>query len=280
MNIGASIKKNNISLDPDLLGKGATTALAGGQPLLTMQEVMAVLKSLPAGPTNLPAGDKNFKEVKEEVGYAIGMNFGQAMKSQGVELDVATLVKGLKDTLAGGATLLTTNEETDVFTALRAKLQEKQAAQMKEQTALMKEQGDLNLQEGPAFLAKNKGEPGVITLTNGLQYKIITAGTGPKPKLTDTVNVNYRGTLVSGLEFDASAPGSPISFPLTGVIRGWTEILQLMPAGSKWKVFIPSDLAYGERGFPPKIAPNATLIFEIELLSIEPPPASPPAPPK
>jgi FKBP-type peptidyl-prolyl cis-trans isomerase len=128
----------------------------------------------------------------------------------------------------------------------------------------------VNKKEGEAFLAANKSKPGVVTLPSGLQYKILTAGTGPKPTATDSVNCNYRGTLIDGKEFDSSYKrGKPVTFPVTGVIKGWTEALQLMPVGSKWQLFIPSDLAYGDRGAGADIGPGATLVFEVELISIE-----------
>jgi len=137
-----------------------------------------------------------------------------------------------------------------------------------------------NKQEGEAFLAANKTKEGVVTLPSGLQYKILTQGTGPKPTASDSVVCNYRGTLISGTEFDSSYKrGEPATFPVSGVIKGWTEALQLMPVGSKWQLFIPSDLAYGERSPAPEIGPDSTLIFEVELLSIQnksadqPPPA-------
>ena len=134
----------------------------------------------------------------------------------------------------------------------------------------MQQAGDANKKEGEAFLAANKGKDGVVTLPSGLQYKILTAGTGPKPTASDSVVCNYRGTLINGTEFDSSYKrGQPATFPVTGVIKGWTEALQLMPVGSKWQLFIPSDLAYGERGAGADIGPNSTLIFEVELLSIE-----------
>lgn len=199
------------------------------------------------------ADDGTLKTEKDKTSYAVGVYFGNSVKTVGVELDNDVVVKGMKDTLAGGATSLTSNEVHEILTALPAKIGAKKA------------------REGEDFLAKNKADPGVVTLTNGLQYKIITAGAGPIPKLTDTVTVNYRGTLINGDEFDASPPGKPISFPLVGVIPGWTQILQLMPTGSKWKVFIPSNLAYGERGAGGKIGPNSALIFDIELVSINPP---------
>jgi FKBP-type peptidyl-prolyl cis-trans isomerase len=134
----------------------------------------------------------------------------------------------------------------------------------------MKEAGEANKKEGDTFLATNKTKPGVVTLPDGLQYKIIKEGTGPKPTATDTVTVNYRGTLIDGKEFDSSYKrGEPATFPVGGVIKGWTEALQLMPVGSKWELYIPSDLAYGARGAGADIGPNSTLIFEVELLSIK-----------
>jgi FKBP-type peptidyl-prolyl cis-trans isomerase len=153
---------------------------------------------------------------------------------------------------------------------------------MKEKTiAHNKEVGDKNMKEGEAFLAENKKKEGVVTLPSGLQYKVITAGTGKKPKATDTVTTQYRGTLIDGTEFDSSYKrGQPTTFPVAGVITGWTEALQLMPVGSKWQLFIPSNLAYGPRGAGHLIGPNATLVFEVELLSIEDTTKSPKAPTK
>jgi FKBP-type peptidyl-prolyl cis-trans isomerase len=134
----------------------------------------------------------------------------------------------------------------------------------------MKVAGEMNKKESVEFLAANKAKDGVVTLPSGLQYKILTAGTGPKPTASDTVVCNYRGTLISGTEFDSSYKrGQPASFPVNGVIKGWTEALQLMPVGSKWQLFVPSDLGYGDRGAGADIGPGATLIFEVELLSIQ-----------
>ena len=139
-----------------------------------------------------------------------------------------------------------------------------------QETAACRPSGEKNKTEGDAFLAANKAKEGVVTLPSGLQYKIITAGTGPKPTLEQTVVCHYRGTLIDGKEFDSSYKrGQPATFPVKGVIKGWTEVLQLMPVGSKWQVFIPSDLAYGERGAGADIGPNATLVFEIELVAIK-----------
>jgi FKBP-type peptidyl-prolyl cis-trans isomerase len=134
----------------------------------------------------------------------------------------------------------------------------------------MKVAGEMNKKEGVEFLTANKSKEGVVMLPSGLQYKILTAGSGPKPTASDTVVCNYRGTLISGAEFDSSYKrGQPASFPVNGVIKGWTEALQLMPVGSKWQLFVPSELGYGDRGAGADIGPGATLIFEVELLSIQ-----------
>lgn len=199
---------------------------------------------------------------KDRASYALGMNFGSGLKAQSAELDSAMVLRGLKDVLAG-KTLLTQDQE-------RAALAELQADMQKQTEAKMQQLGEANKKEGDAFLAANKTKAGVVTLASGLQYKILQEGTGPKPSASDTVVCNYRGTLVNGKEFDSSyRHGQPASFPVGGVIRGWTEALQLMPVGSKWELFLPPDLAYGQRGAGPDIGPNATLIFEVELLSIQ-----------
>ncbi len=199
------------------------------------------------------ADDGTLKTEKAKTSYALGVYYGNNTKSIGLDVDTDTLLKGMKDAMSGASTSLTSNEVREILTALPAKI------------------AAIRAKEGEDFLAKNKTQPGVVTLPNGLQYKIITAGKGPMPKPTDTVAVNYRGTLINGEEFDASPPGEPHPFAVSGVIPGWTQILQLMPTGSKWKVFIPSNLAYGERGAGGKIAPNSALIFDIELVAVNPP---------
>lgn len=203
------------------------------------------------------------KTQKDKFSYAIGMKMGANFKKQSVAIDPVVLSRGLKDAMAGGKTLLTDDEAQAAIMAVQKDLHEKQQAAM--QIA-----GEANKKEGEAFLAANKAKEGVVTLPSGLQYKILTAGTGPKPAASDSVVCNYRGTLINGNEFDSSYKrGQPATFPVSGVIKGWTEALQLMPVGSKWQLFIPSDLAYGERGPGPEIGPNSTLIFEVELLSIQ-----------
>jgi FKBP-type peptidyl-prolyl cis-trans isomerase len=215
---------------------------------------------------------------KDKFSYALGMSQGTGMATNfhklGVEFNPALIIQGLKDGLAGGKTQLTEEEA-------RAIIMEVQNDVQKQQQEKVKQLGDTNKKEGDAFLAANKAKEGVVTLPSGLQYKILTAGTGPKPALTDTVSCNYRGTFVNGTEFDSSYKGGkPVSFPVNGVIKGWTEALQLMPVGSKWQLFIPSDLAYGPGGRP-GMPPNSTLVFEVELLSVQekkPEAAAPDAP--
>jgi FKBP-type peptidyl-prolyl cis-trans isomerase FklB len=207
------------------------------------------------------------KTQKEKFSYAVGMNTGQRMaesfKKQSVPYDPAIIARGLKDGLAGSKTLLTDDEARAAIKAVQEEVGKAQQAKLQEEGAVNKKQGD-------AFLAANKGKEGVVTLPSGLQYKIIKAGSGPKPTVNDTVVCNYKGTLIDGKEFDSSYKrGQPATFPVGGVIKGWTEALQLMPVGSKWQLFIPSDLAYGDRGAGADIGPDSTLVFEVELMSIE-----------
>ena len=214
--------------------------------------------------------------AKQKASYAIGMNWGNGLHRQGIDVDNDALFQGMKDALAGGKTLLTEDEARSALMALQSEMQAKQQAKAAQE-------GEANKKEGDAFLAANKSKEGVVTLPSGLQYKILTPGTGPKPTASDSVVCNYKGTLINGTEFDSSYKrGEPATFPVTGVIKGWTEALQLMPVGSKWQLVIPSDLAYGPRGTPGgPIGPNATLIFEVELISIKdknPPPDKAPAP--
>jgi FKBP-type peptidyl-prolyl cis-trans isomerase FklB len=200
---------------------------------------------------------------KDKLSYAIGLNIGRSLEKDAIEVDPEIVAQGFKDALAGGKTLLTDEEAKAAIVALQADLRKKQ-----EET--MKAAGEMNKKQGDAFLAANKAKEGVVTLPSGLQYKIVTPGTGPKPAATDTVVCNYRGTLIDGTEFDSSYKrGQPATFPVGQVIPGWTEALQLMPVGSKWQLFIPPDLAYGERSPSPVIGVNSTLIFDIELLSIQ-----------
>jgi FKBP-type peptidyl-prolyl cis-trans isomerase FklB len=215
------------------------------------------------------------KTPKDKASYAIGVNIGKGLHRDSVDVDPAILMRGLRDALSGGKTQMTDDEVKAAMVALQADLRKKTEAKM----AI---EGEANKKAGDAFLAANKAKEGVTALPDGLQYKILQTGTGPKPTAADTVVCNYKGTLLDGTEFDSSYKrGQPATFPVGQVIKGWTEVLQLMPVGSKWEVFIPSDLAYGPQG--PRqggpIGPNATLVFEIELMSIQPKGATPPPPP-
>ena len=195
------------------------------------------------------------KTDTEKNGYSLGYDIGRSLKRKLVEVDAGAAGQGMKDALGGAAPALSEQEIQQRFDALR----QESARRIPEK----------NLKDGEAFLARNKGGKGVKTTASGLQYKVITAGKGKQPKAEDTVTVNYRGTLIDGTEFDSSyTRGQPATFPVKGVIPGWTEALQLMKEGSKWMLYIPSNLAYAERGAGPMIGPNSALVFEVELLSI------------
>jgi FKBP-type peptidyl-prolyl cis-trans isomerase FklB len=203
------------------------------------------------------------KTQKDKVSYAIGMNIGMGMKKDSLDVDPVILARGLKDALSGAKPLMTEAEMVSVMNDLRTQMTAKKQAETQRIS-------EANKQAGQQFLSANKAKPGVVTLPSGLQYTIVKEGTGPKPTATDSVVCNYRGTLVNGTEFDSSSKhGGPATFPVSGVIKGWTEALQLMPVGSKWELYVPSDLAYGERSPGAEIGPNSTLIFEIELLNIQ-----------
>jgi FKBP-type peptidyl-prolyl cis-trans isomerase FklB len=260
----------------------AAVLLAAGTMLATSvsaQQTPAATTQNPSSTTSKPSASKTatpakpaaaapaFKSRKEKFSYALGMNFGAGwrdrLKSQNVDYDSALLLEGFKDALTDSKTRLTTEESQAVLKEVGAELQ-------KEQQAKMKEAADKNKTDGEAFLAANKEKEGVVTLPSGLQYKILTEGNGPKPTASDTVVCNYKGTLINGTEFDSSYKrGKPATFPVGRVIKGWTEALQLMPVGSKWQLFIPADLAYGANGAGGDIGPNSTLIFEVDLLSIQ-----------
>ncbi|MDH5768788.1 MAG: FKBP-type peptidyl-prolyl cis-trans isomerase [Nitrospirota bacterium] len=203
------------------------------------------------------------KDQKDKVSYSIGTNIGNNFKKQSVDINPDALVQGIKDALSGEKALMTEQEMNETMKAFQQEMMTKQAE-------LAKIVGEKNKTEGDIFLAENKKKKGVITLPSGLEYKVINEGSGAIPKLTDKVTVHYRGTLIDGTEFDSSyRRGQTATFPVNGIIAGWKEALQLMKAGSKWQLFIPPTLAYGERGAGRTIGPNATLIFDIELLSIE-----------
>ncbi|MBI4685523.1 MAG: FKBP-type peptidyl-prolyl cis-trans isomerase [Nitrospirae bacterium] len=199
---------------------------------------------------------------KDKISYSIGLDAGKNLKKQEIDINPEVLAKGLKDGLSGAKPLMTDQEVQETMTSFRNELMSKQQDRIK----MLAEK---NKKEGEAFLSENKKKEGIKTTKSGLQYKVIKEGTGKTPKADDTVTVNYRGTLIDGTEFDSSYKrGEAATFPVTGVIAGWTEVLQLMKEGSKWQLFIPSNLAYGERGAGGVIGPFAVLIFEVELVSV------------
>ena len=218
-----------------------------------------LLGAVSTGAQEAPA----LKDQKEKLSYLIGMDIGRNFKRQSIDIDPEILGRGIKDGLSGAKPLLSDQEAKEVLAAFEKVMRAKQEESRKVL-------GEKNKKEGEAFLAANKAKEGVKTLGNGLQYIVNKPGTGKKPQPADTVTVHYRGTLIDGTEFDSShRRGQPATFVLNRVIPGWREGLQLMEEGAKWKLFVPPSLAYGEQGSPPAIGPNAVLIFEVELISIQ-----------
>jgi FKBP-type peptidyl-prolyl cis-trans isomerase FklB len=200
------------------------------------------------------------KDQKDKVSYSLGLNIGFNLGRQNVPINPDALVAGIKDAIANKPQL-TPDQIKETMTAFEKDMEQKQKAA-----------ADKSASEGTKFLEENKKKEGVKTTASGLQYKVVKEGTGAQPKASDTVTVNYRGTLINGTEFDSSYKrGEPATFPVNGVIKGWTEALQLMKAGSKYQLFIPPNLAYGERAVGPDISPNSTLIFDVELMDVKPP---------
>jgi FKBP-type peptidyl-prolyl cis-trans isomerase FklB len=223
-------------------------------------EGIAGQKAVAAQPANANAvSGKAMPQVDmKKVSYIIGTQIGSSIKTQGVEVDIESLISGLKDALTGRELAVNQEESKKVMIAFQQYMLAKQAAERAK-----------NLAEGQAFLEANKTKEGVKVLPSGLQYKVIKEGTGETPKAEDKVRTHYRGRLLDGTEFDSSYKSNkPVEFPVTGVIKGWTEALQLMKVGSKWELYIPAELAYGERGRPSVIPPNSALVFEVELLDI------------
>ena len=227
----------------------------------------AIAASLLLAPSLLRADDA-FKSDQDKVSYSIGVDMGRNLHRQEIPVNPDVLVQGIRDGIAGGKDMKMTDDEMKAtmqtfIAGMRSKMQAKQAAM-----------GADNKSKGDAFLAENKKKEGWQTTASGLQYKVLTTGTGDKPKATDTVVTQYRGTTIDGNEFDSSYKrNEPAEFPVNAVIKGWTEALQLMPVGSKWQLAIPSELAYGENA-PPQIGPNSVLLFDVELVAIKKPEAS------
>jgi FKBP-type peptidyl-prolyl cis-trans isomerase FklB len=223
-----------------------------------LSPVVCVAALLAVAVPGIAADKPELKTEPEKNGYSAGYDIGRSVQRQIADVDAEAMARGLKDAMSGTAPALPEQEMQQRFMTVR----QESARKIVEK----------NKKDGEAFLAKNKGEKGVKTTASGLQYKVITAGKGKQPAAEDTVTVNYRGTLVDGTEFDSSYKrNQPATFPVKGVIPGWTEALQLMKEGSKWMLYLPSTIAYGERGAGNMIGPNSALIFEVELLSINKP---------
>jgi len=234
----------------------ATLLLAG--PCFAQQSGAA-----PAPSPQQPQLQKPQLTLQQKVSYGIGLSLGRSLKRDGLEVDPKLVLQGLQDGLAGREPLVSLQELQAAFQQLQAQLQAKQQAALQ---ALAKK----NLEEGQRFLENNKKRKGVVTLKSGLQYEVLKSGNGPSPKPTDVVRTHYVGKLIDGTVFDSSvARGEPATFRVDRVIKGWSEALQLMKVGDKWRIYIPADLAYGGRGVPPRIGPNSVLIFDVELLGIE-----------
>ena len=217
------------------------------------------------GSASLPAQGATLKTDQDKVSYMVGYQIGSNFKRDGLDVDTNMMLVGLKEAMAGTKSTLSPEDSQKLMQDLQKNLAAK--AESKRKT-----DGDKNTADGKKFLADNAKKSGVKTLPSGLQYKVVTEGKGDSPKATDTVSTNYKGTLIDGTEFDSSYKrGQPAKFPVNGVIKGWTEALQLMKPGSKWQLFVPSEIAYGDRGAGELIGPNATLLFEVELLAIEAP---------
>jgi FKBP-type peptidyl-prolyl cis-trans isomerase len=192
------------------------------------------------------------KTTRDQASYSLGMTMGTSLKKQGVDIDLELLVQGLRDASGNGKLLMTEEQAFEAMQAFEKDIAAKQS------------------QESQRFLVDNKKRPGVKTTASGLQYKIVKAGKGAKPKADDVVSVVYRASFVNGTEFETSG-GKPFTTPVNQVIPGWQEALTMMEVGSKWQLFIPADLAYGEQGSPPAIGPNTTLVFDLELMQINKP---------
>jgi FKBP-type peptidyl-prolyl cis-trans isomerase FklB len=220
--------------------------------------------------------DSVLTDTKAKVSYGIGMNLGQQFRNDELDIDPELLLRGLKEAMAGQPLLMT---ETEMRNTLQSHLREAQTRRQEKRRLL----GETNRAEGEKYLTANKAKEGVVALPSGLQYRVVQEGSGASPKSNDVATVHYRGKLIDGTEFDSSySRGEPAEFPVNRVIRGWTEALQLMKAGAKWELTIPSALAYGEGGSGAKIGPNAVLLFEVELIAFKTPetPPTPPAPPQ
>jgi len=232
--------------------------------IIVMKQSLIFLAVVSLASTGFSQQPTQLKDEKDKVSYSIGLDIGNTFKKQKMDINTDVLMAGIKDAQSGAKPLLSEEQVKETMTAFSKSMVEKQ-------TAAAKEAAEKNAAEGEKFLAENKAKEGVKTTPSGLQYKVLREGSGASPKETDTVVTQYRGTLINGTEFDSSYKrNEPTTFPVNRVIKGWTEALQMMKPGAKYQLFIPANLAYGERGAGQDIGPNETLIFEIELLSVKP----------
>jgi len=232
------------------------------------RNLVIIAASVALASATLPAQNNELESPEDRLSYTIGMDIGESLAGQDMPLDIDIVIQGLRDSFLGEETLLTQEEKQ----AEREKFIQQRQQQLEQQRS---EEARINLEEGQAFLAANAEKEGVTTTESGLQYRVVEAGDGESPDADDRVTVHYRGKLINGVEFDSSySRGEPATFGLNQVIPGWTEGVQLMREGATYELFVPSDLAYGEQGRPGPIGPNSTLIFEIELLEVEPRPAA------
>lgn len=225
-----------------------------------MRNVLIAGCMILAGVATGYAAEKNnsLKNIGDKMSYSIGRQIGESIRQSGLDVDLNLVLLGMQEQVAGKPDRVNDEDRQAIATEMQRQRQERQ-----------EKQGELNLVEGKKFLDENKAKSGVKVLPSGLQYRVVAAGQGAKPSLKDRVTVQYRGTLIDGTEFDSSYKrGKPATFEVGGVIRGWTEALQMMQEGAKWQLFIPADLAYGERGAGEMIGPNATLIFDVELIKV------------
>ena len=231
-------------------------------------------------PSANPATTSTFKDEKDKVSYSLGVDIGRTLQKFQLDLNEAALSQGIADVLDSKPMAMTDQELQTTLQAFQQKMMQKQQEALSKKQEEMKGVAEKNEADGKKFLDDNAKKPGVKTTASGLQYKVIKEGSGDKPKDTDVVETNYRGTTIDGKEFDSSAKhGSTASFPVNGVIKGWSEALKLMPVGAKWELYVPADLAYGAEGYGDDIAPGSTLVFEVELLNIKKNAAStPPGP--
>ena len=270
-----NFKSMGVELDPGHFMLGFRDVFLGEKLLMTEDDLRAAmdvfLKEVKGEQPQAKMGEQpqaKAKRIPENVSYAVGVDAARNLKRQGAELDMDALTKGLRDVFLGEKLLITDREYRELRLAVNVFQAELRQNRIRARMTSA-ENAENNRKDGEVFLAKNKMNEGVMTLPSGLQYKILKKGEGRKPTDADTVEVQYRGTLINGTEFDGSKPEQPATFEVNKVIPGWREALRLMPVGSKWQLFVPPRLGYGARGKGDQIGPNATLIFEIELLAVK-----------